>query len=53
MGAAEGPSAPKQEELELSFEELLLEVSSVTHGGPLENVTNDDKRFVKAHLKCL
>uniref|UniRef100_A0A3Q3W9Y2 Zinc-finger domain-containing protein n=1 Tax=Mola mola TaxID=94237 RepID=A0A3Q3W9Y2_MOLML len=45
MGGAEGPSAPKQEELELSFEELLLEVSSGTHRGPLENVTKDDERF--------
>lgn len=40
MGGIEDPSAPKEEELELSLEEELLEVSSVIYQG-LENVERD------------
>lgn len=38
MGGGVDPSAPQEEELELSLEEELLEVSSVIYQGQVENV---------------
>lgn len=48
MVGGEGPSAPKEEELELSLEEELLQVSSVIYQRPLENV----EKKKRLHILC-
>lgn len=42
MGGSEDPSAPQEEELELSLEEELLEVSSVIYQGPGKKIPEKD-----------